>query len=126
MYPAFVTSRCSPGGELSAQADEPATVKCIQCNERCCSEDGAESAGSPVLDSQKSDCSIQCTQVGLLLVGGSVQFSCIDMSPQLVILAYYAGCVNLAIATTPLCASAAHCVGIAVDQTTMLETERKS
>ncbi len=54
------------------------------------------------------------------------QTNILDMSPQLVILAYYAGCVNLAIATTPLCASAAHCVGIAVDQTTMLETERKS
>jgi hypothetical protein len=41
------------------------------------------------------------------------------MSPQLVILAYFAGCINLAMATTPLCASAAHYVGIAVDQTTM-------
>jgi len=41
------------------------------------------------------------------------------MSPQLVIPAYFAGCINLAMATTPLCASAAHYVGIAVDQTTM-------
>ncbi len=72
----YLTSHCSPGGELSAQADEPATVKCIQCNERLGSEVRTETAGSPILDSQKFDCGIQCTQVSHLLVGGLVQSSC--------------------------------------------------
>ncbi len=69
IYPSVVMSHCSPGGELSAQADEPATFKCIQCNERCGSEVGAETACTTVVDSQKFDCSIQCTQVSHLLFG---------------------------------------------------------